>query len=399
MSGFLYKKAGGAGKAWNKRWCVLRSQALSIYKNNNEYKLKRIIRADEIETVCAVEKRNHPFAFMVGTTGRSFYFEASSRQELESWIDAVQRAVISLNDKGGILPLVQIARSTSSSSQSQSQLIKDAQTDTATPQRQFATTSRAAPLSPIAATGCTFLSLPSATGSSLQRTSGTLHPVQSIFASEGDVAADIGTNENLGTAAAERGASPSELRVDTSIVPRSIPTHPVADAIETAVALPPGVDVEHEPVPIAEEEGEAEEDDEPNFNIDQRREIENKLSEDHVVLSGYLLKQDKLKQWRKRWFVLRRNTLSYYHSNKEYELKQILRREDIYAVREPDPCTAKAKSLRRGYFKIVTVKRSYWLAHDDILEAARWFQTVTQWKGGALDRPLEAVGNRASRPF
>ncbi|KAI8325452.1 PH-domain-containing protein [Martensiomyces pterosporus] len=413
MCGFLYKKAGGAGKAWNKRWCVLRSQALSIYKNNSEYKLKRIIRADEIEAVCAVEKRNHPFAFMVGTRERSFYFEASSKQELELWVDAVQRVVLALSDNGSTQP-------TRPSHGCQKKLDEeDRDLANTAGSRQYATTSRMATASPPVASGDAFLSLPSASGvgtgsahGTSQRNAAVLRPAQSIFPAESEVAASKQSSSNNNgdgnsrdaptsisaqpiqpdTPAKEMSTSSPGLRVDTSVSPRYLSkqggdVRAVSEATEVATALPPGVDPEHEPVPVAEEEGEAEEDDEPNFNVDQRREIENKLAEDQVILSGYLLKQDKLRQWRKRWFVLRRNTLSYYHNKKEYELKQILRPSDIYAIREPDPCTAKAKSLRRGYFKVVTVKRSYWLAHDDIVEAARWFQTLEQWKDGALDRP------------
>ncbi|KAJ2438227.1 hypothetical protein GGF42_008366, partial [Coemansia sp. RSA 2424] len=87
MEGFLYKKAGGgASKAWNKRWCVLRSQALMIYKRYSEDKLKRVIRADEITDIFPVQRRNHSFVFEVETPARSFFFEASSDQELDAWL-------------------------------------------------------------------------------------------------------------------------------------------------------------------------------------------------------------------------------------------------------------------------------------------------------------------------
>ncbi|KAJ1996910.1 hypothetical protein GGI04_005597 [Coemansia thaxteri] len=152
---------------------------------------------------------------------------------------------------------------------------------------------------------------------------------------------------------------------------------------EITTALPPGVDQGLEPAPVNEDgavddEGD-EEDEEPNFNVSHRREIETRLEEDRVILRGYLLKQDKLRQWRRRWFVLRQNTLSYYHDDKEYEVKQILRRHDIHDVRGPDPSTAKARSLRRTYFKLICERRNYWLAHDDAAVARDWFNALVLW--------------------
>ncbi|KAJ1931381.1 hypothetical protein GGF37_007413, partial [Kickxella alabastrina] len=121
--------------------------------------------------------------------------------------------------------------------------------------------------------------------------------------------------------------APLGLRIDT---PRTLSKSHGAfvqfasDTSESAAVLPPGIGPEHEPAPIED----LEEDEEPDFNVDQRREIEKRLIEDRVILRGFLLKQDKLRQWRRRWFVLRQNTLSYYHNEKEYEVKQILRRDD-----------------------------------------------------------------------
>ncbi|KAJ1807059.1 Pleckstrin y domain-containing A member 1, partial [Coemansia sp. RSA 2598] len=155
---------------------------------------------------------------------------------------------------------------------------------------------------------------------------------------------------------------------------------------DASTALPPGIDPGHEPAPLADED--CAEDEEPNFNVDQRREIETRLFEDRVVLRGYLLKQDMLRQWRRRWFVLRQNTLSYYQDDREYEVRQIIRRPDIHDIRWPDPSSAKARSLNRTYFKVVTDKRNYWLAHDDSAKAREWFTTLVRWSSGVAVSPV-----------
>ncbi|KAJ2386676.1 hypothetical protein H4S02_003744, partial [Coemansia sp. RSA 2611] len=84
-------------QAWNKRWCVLRSQALLIYKHSSEEKLKRIVRADEIVDVRHVSRRNHSFVFEVETPERSFFFEASSEQELVTWTARMRAVVAAVN--------------------------------------------------------------------------------------------------------------------------------------------------------------------------------------------------------------------------------------------------------------------------------------------------------------
>ncbi|KAJ2437904.1 hypothetical protein GGF42_008474, partial [Coemansia sp. RSA 2424] len=260
---------------------------------------------------------------------------------------------------------------------------------------QFATASRATLKSPLEEAPDAFMSLPA---SATQRTYTPAIPANSIFAAQD---AGVGRSDgNEPTAHVriveplhvcndlEGVATPSSpgLRIET---PQAISLAHAAsqsthnhDSVDVAAALPPGVDQGHEPAPVIEEDeadDEGEEDEEPNFNVSHRREIETRLEEDRVILRGYLLKQDKLRQWRRRWFVLRQNTLSYYHNDKEYEVKQILRRDDIHDIRGPDPSTAKARSLRRTYFKVVGAKRNYWLAHDEASVAREWFNALVLW--------------------
>ncbi|KAJ2825529.1 hypothetical protein IWW50_002806 [Coemansia erecta] len=330
MEGFLYKKAGsGASKAWNKRWCVLRSQALLIYKHSSEEKLKRIIRADEIVDVRHVSRRNHTFVFEIETPERSFYFEASSEQELVTWTTRVRAVVSAVN----------------------------CSSDAASNRRS--SDSRHA-----------YSSLPAAPARRVH----DAPPAHAIFGN--DHAADDApacVSERLARTDPAHAPSALGLRIETRTHTQTVQF--VGDP-EAETALPAGIDAGHEPVAECDD---CEDDEEPNFAEDQRREIERRLDEDRVVLRGYLLKQDKLRQWRRRWFVLRQNTLSYYHDDKEYEVKQILRRHDIYDVRAPDPSTAKARSLHRTYFKLVAAKRNYWLAHDDAARAREWFDALRAW--------------------
>ncbi|CCF53871.1 uncharacterized protein UHO2_00985 [Ustilago hordei] len=87
-SGYLEKK-GEKRKTWKKRWFVLRSSKLAYYKNDKEYQLLRFIDVGDIKTVASVELKKSVNTFGIVTPKRTFYVRASSRAELESWIEAL----------------------------------------------------------------------------------------------------------------------------------------------------------------------------------------------------------------------------------------------------------------------------------------------------------------------
>ncbi|KAJ1030470.1 hypothetical protein NDA16_001379 [Ustilago loliicola] len=87
-SGYLEKK-GEKRKTWKKRWFVLRSSKLAYYKNDKEYQLLRFIDVGDIKTVASVELKKSVNTFGIVTPKRTFYVRASSRAEMESWIEAL----------------------------------------------------------------------------------------------------------------------------------------------------------------------------------------------------------------------------------------------------------------------------------------------------------------------
>ncbi|OLY80672.1 Sterol 3-beta-glucosyltransferase [Smittium mucronatum] len=100
--------------------------------------------------------------------------------------------------------------------------------------------------------------------------------------------------------------------------------------------------------------------------------IQKQMAIDKVIKSGYLYKQGRLKAWNRRWFVLRPSGLSYYPDNKEYKITQIFQKSAIFDARLPDPSSNKANSSKRVCFRLVTLKRSYWLAHDSSDTISEW---------------------------
>lgn len=87
-SGYLEKK-GEKRKTWKKRWFVLRSSKLAYYKNDKEYQLLRFIDVGDIKTVASVELKKSVHTFGIVTPKRTFYVRASSRPEMESWIETL----------------------------------------------------------------------------------------------------------------------------------------------------------------------------------------------------------------------------------------------------------------------------------------------------------------------
>ena len=91
-SGYLEKK-GEKRKTWKKRWFVLRSSKLAYYKNEKEYQLLRFIDVGDIKTVASVELKKSVNTFGIVTPKRTFYVRASSRQEMESWIQVLNNVM------------------------------------------------------------------------------------------------------------------------------------------------------------------------------------------------------------------------------------------------------------------------------------------------------------------
>ncbi|RXK38554.1 hypothetical protein M231_04186 [Tremella mesenterica] len=87
-SGFLYKKQERR-KAWKKKWFVLRTGKLAYYKDNREYSLSRVIDLDNVHTVAPVLVKKHPFTFGIVTSKRTFLAKANSQDEMDDWVRSI----------------------------------------------------------------------------------------------------------------------------------------------------------------------------------------------------------------------------------------------------------------------------------------------------------------------
>ncbi|WVQ65999.1 uncharacterized protein L199_004177 [Kwoniella botswanensis] len=87
-SGYLWKKQERR-KAWKKRWFVLRTEKLAYYKDEKEYSLKKVIDLHEVHTVAPVTVKKHPHSFGIVTPKRTFFAKASHQDDMEEWVRAI----------------------------------------------------------------------------------------------------------------------------------------------------------------------------------------------------------------------------------------------------------------------------------------------------------------------
>ncbi|KAF9438313.1 hypothetical protein BGZ76_008701 [Entomortierella beljakovae] len=99
------------------------------------------------------------------------------------------------------------------------------------------------------------------------------------------------------------------------------------------------------------------------------------LQEGQIVKSGYMHKKgERIKMWKKKWFVLRTSKLAYYKDNKEYELLRII---DIRDIHKAAQVVVKNKT---GVFVILTPRRTFTLQAESTAEMEEWVQAINQTK-------------------
>ncbi|KAF9134808.1 hypothetical protein BGW39_005718 [Mortierella sp. 14UC] len=99
------------------------------------------------------------------------------------------------------------------------------------------------------------------------------------------------------------------------------------------------------------------------------------LQEGQVIKAGYLLKKgERIKIWKKRWFVLRTSKFAYYKDDKEYELLRILDVRDVHRAAE---IPAKHKP---AVFMILTPRRTFTVQAKSVAEMQDWLHAINQAK-------------------
>ncbi|KAG0305033.1 hypothetical protein BGZ98_004661 [Dissophora globulifera] len=99
------------------------------------------------------------------------------------------------------------------------------------------------------------------------------------------------------------------------------------------------------------------------------------LHEGQILKSGCLLKKgERIKIWKKKWFVLRTSKLAYYKDSKEYVLLRIIDIRDIHKAAE-----VPVKN-RTGVFVILTPRRTFTVQAESVTEMEEWIEAINQAK-------------------
>ncbi|KAF6759884.1 pleckstrin-like protein [Ephemerocybe angulata] len=124
-SGYLWKK-GERRKTWKKRWFVLRPAHLAYYKTSAEYQLLRLLDLSDIHSCTPVNLKRHDNTFGLISPNRTFYFQATSPDEVREWVAAIEDARQSLlatstqNSASTPIPIVRTTEQQQQKSQARS---------------------------------------------------------------------------------------------------------------------------------------------------------------------------------------------------------------------------------------------------------------------------------------
>ena len=79
-------------QTWKKRWFVLRPAHLAYYKTSAEYQLLKILDLGEVHSCTPICLKKHANTFGLVSPVRTFYLQANTQEEVQSWIKAIQDA-------------------------------------------------------------------------------------------------------------------------------------------------------------------------------------------------------------------------------------------------------------------------------------------------------------------
>ncbi|KAL7312257.1 hypothetical protein PS15m_008040 [Mucor circinelloides] len=348
-AGYLLKK-GEKRRTWKKRWFVLRTTKLAMYKDKKEYKLLRIIDLHEIHKVVQVtSKHKYKFVFAFVTAKRMYYVQANDQQDMDDWFKLVNQAKEDLR-------------------------LYDADDDISSIDRdqEFAKDVITSYKSNHAA---------NIMQNQRRQSSGTYdNSARSIVA--GVLPTAAATAGGGGGTLAASPPSLSNNEIISKIKPVDIPKHkkqtaalsnshstPLSEyALGHTYPLSPSSDHTNQMSVI---EGIASSEDDEEYSVDKAN-IQSEESRNRVLIEGYLLKLGRNKGWRKRWFVLRTDTLAYYEDDKEYSPHRIIPLHHIIDSLEIDP-VSKSKQY---CFKIIIPKRSYVLCASTEDDMDSWLNAL-----------------------
>ncbi|XP_035522709.1 pleckstrin homology domain-containing family A member 1 [Morone saxatilis] len=94
-----------------------------------------------------------------------------------------------------------------------------------------------------------------------------------------------------------------------------------------------------------------------------------------IIKAGYCVKQGAvMKNWKRRYFMLDENALSYYKSDLEREALRVIPLKEIHKVQE---CKQSELMMRDNLFEMVTTSRTFYIQADSPEDMHSWIKAIS----------------------
>ncbi|WWC70526.1 uncharacterized protein I206_104477 [Kwoniella pini CBS 10737] len=356
-SGYLWKKQERR-KAWKKRWFVLRTGKLAYYKDEKEYSLKKVIDLHDVHTVAPVTVKKNPHSFGIVTPKRTFFAKASSQDDMEEWVRAINGVRRKLSERE------EEERSKREKGEHHQQQQKSG--SIAIPSRDRAPSEVFDTISPTSTAGSYFVNRPSVGGTSNPQAIHAAGHVSPTLASGGIIppSSPMDTTNSLTSQMAKvniqqslpmrnpstAASAPSSRSVSGPSV--SARREPSTSSIGSTAPGPPVSSTSAERptnlnLPVGSSQFVVSSEDEDDIDLAEQAQGQSGLQNlpatpidpTKVILSTYLMKRSKgrgRKVWRKRWFVLTSQGVTYTKSHMDTKALRFIPLTSILDALEVD---------------------------------------------------------------
>ncbi|EMR88063.1 putative ph domain-containing protein [Botrytis cinerea BcDW1] len=328
-SGFLQKRTRKT-KAWKPVFLVLRPNYLSIYKDQNEDKLRHKIHLSDLTAVAFLKdpKQKRRNVFGLFTPSRNYHLEATTKGDAEQWVDLIRKEARIDEEEEEEMLLASPSGNVNSTypgfdqsmaheqlqRKTEAQILHDERLGSSSPE----------PTEPIIPRANKKQNMSAMGGG--RRPSNTIEYSGNELVSDAEFSdTDLSRIPGMSTLSLNLHNPPPNPNPDLEVKPPAT-TLPLGRNTSQLSLSHPNPLPEHDP--------------------------------ERVVYQGYLLylrSKNGIRSWKNLWVVLRPRSLSFYKNDSEYSPVMILPMENVINVVEIDPLSR----TKRYCFQVIGEEKSF----------------------------------------